>query len=421
MKKEIDSSTIQKRAGFGYAAYRNYEGKLPNLFPRIMGPNAMKYLKEVIDSGLECDMVGRFEAAFCKEMGMQYCVSSPGCSNALHSLAEAMKILPGDEVVVSSVSDYGTIMGLCKMGVIPVFADTAKDSINVSAETIELCITEKTKAIFVVHMTGLICDMDPILALGKKYGIPVIEDVCQAILSTYKGRKAGTMGYANAFSFDSEKIMGSDIGACFLTNDEELYKYANFFCLSRAGTMKPGYGRMYVEPGIALRMPQCTAAVNLAQLELLRGTVETLNQRARYLYNLLDTIDGVYTEQPKDYQETFACWMALFRLDLDRFDCTLDEFCKECVDMGFTGLGVAKYYLLPQSCTFLAEHARDGVFPYLAPFAQKQYSYDASQYPNAVAFLKNALRWATFSEKYTEEDCQTVYEIVKTVAERHYK
>ncbi|MEM5767149.1 MAG: DegT/DnrJ/EryC1/StrS family aminotransferase [Bacillota bacterium] len=415
------SDMIRNRAGFGFSAFKNLSGKLPNLFPRIMGPNAMKYLQEVIESGLESDMVERFETVFKEKMGMRYCVSAPGCSNAIYSLAEAMQLKPGDEVVVSSVSDYGTIMGFCKMGVIPVFADTAKNSINVCAETIEACITEKTRAIMVVHMTGLVCDMDPILSVAEKYHLPVIEDVCQAIMSTYKGRLAGTLGYASSFSFDSEKIMGSDIGACYLTNDQELYDFANFFCLSRAGTMKPGYGRMYVMPGIAMRMPQCTAAVNLAQLELLDSNVKILDKQIRYLYKLLSSIDGISVELPKDYQSVFACWMGVFRVDLSKFDCTLDEFCKECVEMGFTGLGALKYYLLPESCTFLADNAAEGNFPYMKPFTEKEYDYRCNLYPNAVEYLSNALRWATFSERYTEKDCDLVYDIVKTVATRHYR
>lgn len=411
----------RNRAGFGFNAYHNYIGKLPNLYPRIMGPNALQYLKEVVDSGLTCDMVGKFEDAFKEIMGMQYCISAPGCSNAIHSLAEAMQLKPGDEVVVSSVSDYGTIMGFCKMGVIPVFADTAKGSINVCAETIEDCITDKTRAIMIVHMTGLVCDMNPILTIAEKYNLPVIEDVCQAIMSTYKGRKAGTLGYAGTFSFDSEKIVGSDIGACYVTNDKELFEFANYFCLSRAGTMKKDYGRVYAMPGIAMRMPHCTAAVNLAQLEMLEENIEVINRSIRYIYELLGSIDGISVEYPKEYQEVFACWMGMFRVDLSQFDCTLSEFCDECVEMGFTGLGPAKYYLLPESCTFLKKHAEEGVFPYMQPFTDKRFDYRSDNYPNAVEYLSNALRWATFSERYTEEDCKLVYNIVKSVATKHYK
>ena len=77
-------------------------------------------------------------------------------------LAAAFNFEPGDEIVVSSVSDYGTVQGLISAGYIPVFADAAPGTINVSAETIEACISERTRAILVVHLTGLICDMDAI-------------------------------------------------------------------------------------------------------------------------------------------------------------------------------------------------------------------------------------------------------------------
>ena len=113
--------------------------------------------------------------------------------------------------------------------------------------------------------------------------------------------------------------------------------------------------------------------------------------------------------------------MAGFRIDLNQFDCTLEQFSNDCVALGFTGLGTAYYYLIPEACTFLSENARTKTYPYCEPFTNKIYSYDAVNYPNAVNYLKNFLRWATFCEKYTEDDCRYAYEIVKSVADKYRK
>src|SRR5438477_12777070 len=113
------STTIVERAKFGAAAYRKFTGALPNPFPRVIGPNAMKYLQEVVDSGLTIDMTERFEQAFAKAMGVKHCVAAPGCTNALMALAEALNFDPGDEVIVSPITDYGTIMGVVKKNYIP--------------------------------------------------------------------------------------------------------------------------------------------------------------------------------------------------------------------------------------------------------------------------------------------------------------
>src|SRR2546423_8348941 len=139
------------RASFGAAAQREFKGKLPLPYPRTMGPNAMKYLQEVVDSGLTSDIVDRFERAFAQRMGVKHCIGTPGCTAALSVLATGLKLSPGDEVIFSCITDYGTVLGFVRENVIPVFADTAPGSINVDAGAIEAALTDRTRAIVVVH------------------------------------------------------------------------------------------------------------------------------------------------------------------------------------------------------------------------------------------------------------------------------
>ena len=116
----------QQRATYGPTSYESIEGGLPGQYPRTMGPNAMRYLQEVVGSGLSrsCDMVGRFERAFARELGVKHCIGTPGCTPALACLAVAFDFEPGDEIIVSPITDYGTIQGLIKENYIPVFPDT---------------------------------------------------------------------------------------------------------------------------------------------------------------------------------------------------------------------------------------------------------------------------------------------------------
>lgn len=410
-----------KNAKFGFAAYRDLSGKLPVSFPRVMGPNACAYLKEVVDSGLTVNMTGRFEETFAKAMGVKHCVSAPGCSNAILALAEALDFEPGSEIIISAITDYGSVMGFTKNNLIPVFADTAKDNINISADTIRPCITARTRAVVVVHKMGLVCDMDPIMELAREHGILVIEDACQAVMSTYKGRYAGTIGDVGAFSFDSEKTMGSDIGGCFITNDDEIAQRARFRCQSRGGQMKEGFGRLHVVEGSANRMPNCTAAINLAQLEILPENVKIRNEAARLITEKLNGIRGIICEKIPDYQETWSCWMAGFRINKDIFDITADQFGAECGKEGIPGAGTGRYYLMPEALTYLKDKAEKKVYPYSMPPASREYVYGAQTCPNAAEYLDTWIRWATICEKYTPEDCETVYGIVKRVAERHYR
>src|SRR5438477_3398697 len=188
------------RAKFGAAAQKEFKGKLPLPYPRTIGPRAMMYLQEVVDSGLTSDIVDRFERTFAQRMGVKHCIGTPGCTAALSVLATALKLSPGDEVVFSCITDYGTVLGFVRENAIPVFADTAPGSINVDAGTIEAAITDRTRAIVAVHKTGILCDMDPIVELARRRKLTLIEDVCQATFSKYKGRLAGTLADAATFS-----------------------------------------------------------------------------------------------------------------------------------------------------------------------------------------------------------------------------
>ncbi|MCE9591390.1 MAG: DegT/DnrJ/EryC1/StrS family aminotransferase [Planctomycetes bacterium] len=409
------------RAKFGAAAYEGLSGKIPTPFPRHIGGNAMAYLKEVVDSGLTCNMTERFEAAFAKTVGVKHCIATPGCTPALAVLAASLRLKPGDEVIFSPVTDYGTLMGFIKEDIIPVFADTAPGSINLSAKTIEPCITGRTRAVVVVHKTGIICDMDPINALAKKHGLIVIEDCCQAVMGRYKGRLAGTLGHAAGFSFDSEKTMGSDTGGCLVTNDDDLASYARFIGHSRGAEMRPGFGRIHSAAGYAHRMPLCTAAISLAQLEIVHENVQRRDRIARLITSGLAKIPGVIPLPIPKYLDTYSCWMLGFNIDPTAFTCTVDEFAQQCDAMGLPGAGTARYYLMPAALTFLQEMAASQTYPFSTPPTAHGYKYSADNCPTAAAFLDTFIRWVTVCDKYTDEHCATAVQIVRAVAERNRK
>lgn len=411
-------SNHKPRAKYGAAAYADLRGKLPQPFPRTMGPNCSKYVQEVLDSGLTCGMIGRFEAAFAEAMGVKHCVATPGCTPALAAMAAAFGFAPGDEIIVSPVTDYGTIQGLVRENYIPVFADTEPGTINLSARTIEPLVTDRTRAILCVHMTGLMCDMDPIMALAGRHGLVVYEDACQAVFSDYKGRPAGSIGLAGGFSFDSEKTMGSDVGGCLVTDDDALAERVRFIGQSRGAQQQEGFGRLHVVPGYAFRMPDCTAAICLGQLEIIHEQVAHRDKMIRLLYELLGKIEGITPLPIPEYQKTYSCWMAGFSFDAAQFACSVDEFGAQLAEEGISAVGPGKYYLMPAACTFLQENAARGVYPYSQPPASRAYQYGAEACPEAWKFLQTFIRWATFCEKYQPEHCEMAAEMVRRVAER---
>jgi len=408
-----------ERARYGAAAYSELAGELPQPFPRVMGPNAAAYVQEVVESGLTVDMVGRFERAFAAAHGVRHCVATPGCTPALHLTAMALGFDPGDEVIVSPVTDYGTLMGIVKEDLIPVFPDTAPGTVIVSAETIAPCITDRTRAILVVHKAGLIGDMDDIVALARRHGLVVIEDACQAVFGRYRGRLAGTLGDVGAFSFDSEKTLGSDVGGCMITNDDALAERARFVGQSRGAVNQPGFGRLHTVAGNALRMPQCTAAICLAQLEIIEEQVAHIDRMVRLLYALLAEIPGIAPMPVPETVDRCSAWMVGFSIDPGAFTCTADAFGQACAAAGIPGASTARYYLMPVACTFLAENAREGRYPYSRPPASRRYRYDADSCPNARQYLETWVRWTTFCARYQPEHCEQAAGIVREVADRY--
>jgi len=392
---------------------------LPQPFPRTIGPNATKYLREVVESGLTCDMVLRFEQAFARALGVRHCIATPGCTPALACLAAAFGFEPGDEIIVSPITDYGTVQGLVKENYIPVFPDTEPGTVNVSARTIAPCITRRTRAILVVHKTGLICDMDPINELAQRHGLIVYEDACQAAFGQYKGRLAGTLAKAAGFSFDAEKTMGSDVGGCVTTDDDELAERIRFMGQSRGAEIEPHFGRKHVVPGHAYRMPQCTAAICLAQLETIREEVAQRDCMARLLSQLIADIPGVKPLPIPDYVNVYSCWMFGISIEPATFRCSAEGFAQQLAEAGIPGAGQGKYYLMPAACTFLDENARAGVYPYSIPPASRRYRYSADTCPTARDFLENFIRWSTFCGAYTEQHCELAASIVREVADRN--
>ncbi|MDA0745583.1 MAG: DegT/DnrJ/EryC1/StrS family aminotransferase [bacterium] len=410
---------VRERAKYGAEAAAELKGTLPTPFPRTMGPNAMKYLQEVVDSGLTSDMIGRFEKTFAKEMGVKHCIATPGCTPALAVLAAAFAFDPGDEIIVSPITDYGSLQGLIKENYIPVFADTAPGSPNISAETVEACVTDRTRAILAVHKTGMLCDMDAINAVAKKHDLIVYEDVCQAVFGEYKGRLAGTMGLAGGFSFDSEKTMGSDVGGCVITNDDDLAERLRFIGHSRGGQVRAGFGREHVVHGYAHRMPMCTAAISIAQLEIIRPNVVQRDKMIRLLTEKLAEIPGITPLAIPDYMNVYSCWMVGFNIDLDAFSCSADDFAKQLVEAGIPGAGLGRYYLMPAALPFLTEKAEKKIYPYSMPPASREYTYNGDSCPNAQEFLETFIRWSTFCEKYEPEHCELAAQMVRQVADKN--
>ena len=229
-------------------------------------------------------------------------------SLALELALRAFGIGPGDEVVVTPRTFVASAFCAMLVGATPVFADVDPDSGNITAETIEAVLTERTRAVIPVHLAGWPCDMEPIMALARRRGFKVIEDCAQAVGAEIDGRPIGSFGDAAAFSFCQDKIISTGgEGGYTSFRDREAFEWAWSFKdhgknLAKAFEPNPRPGFRWLHDGVGTnwRMPGPLAAIGLVQLAKLDEWVATRRRNAGIWAQALAGAGGLALPMPRE-------------------------------------------------------------------------------------------------------------------------
>ncbi len=210
--------------------------------------------------------IDRFEELFTKHLGVQYAIATSSCTGALHMGMAALGISLGDEVIMADTNWIATASPVVQLGAKPVFVDILPDSWCIDPDKAEAAITPSTKAIVAVHLYGNLCHMDRLLAIGEKYGIPIIEDAAEAIGSVYYGKRVGSMSVFGAFSFHGTKTLTTGEGGMFVTNDQKLF--SRVLSLSNHGRALGQTKQFWADMvGFKYKMSNVQAAIGCAQAE----------------------------------------------------------------------------------------------------------------------------------------------------------
>jgi len=398
---------------------RGKDNPLPGVFPRRIGKSAGKYYEQLIASGNT--KAPPFEDALAKAFGVKYALAAANCTVACHTALAAAGVGPGDEVVVSPISDYGTLYGILAQRAIPVFADADPLSGNVTAETIKEVLTERTKGIFVVHWAGITCDMGPIVELARSRAIPLLEDVCQAPLAEYDGQKVGAIGDLGTLSFDNEKHLSCGSGGAVLTGSKEFYDRAANFAGARGSYVDdPLFGRKHKVMGCNYRFDVVRTPMAMAQLEELPELVARRRELGRLLSAKLSAIEGI-KPSPVPARGDAVYWIYPFVVETDRFSAGLDDMAKAMDAEGLKGVGSGRYYLLAEGCPLLNDLRHTygpGALPGGATDGYLGRRYTAASVPQAKWYVEHMLRWS-FTEKYGERDIEDIVRIIRKVADRY--
>jgi 8-amino-3,8-dideoxy-alpha-D-manno-octulosonate transaminase len=223
-------------------------------------------------------MVEDFENEAARFFGVRYALATATGSGSYSCALAGLGIGPGDEVIIPSFGWYTDFTAVAMSGALPVFADV-DESLNLDPEAFERKITPRTKAVILIYYQGGAGRVDEVLAIARRNGVKVIEDVAQACGGTYNGKKLATFGDAACFSLQGNKVITSGDGGLLLTNDQETYERA--VRLHDLGTIRPVFQKRLEGPvmstpfaGLQWRMNELTGAVALAQVRKLPAIVE---------------------------------------------------------------------------------------------------------------------------------------------------
>ena len=323
--------------------------------------NEIEYLKKVLESENWSSTSGSWnkllEEALCKKFESNYSVTMNSGTSTLHSALVAVGVKPGDEVISPALTVVMDTTSTIHTGAIPVYADVDSDTFNVSPKEIEKKITPKTKAIIVVHLYGLPCDMDEIMQVANEHQIPVIEDSAECLMSRYNGKIVGSFGSVASYSFENSKHLSCGEGGAVTTNDEHLAmlmrKMSNHGfknSTARSGLTKlnlddfqnPEYKR-HDEIGWNYRLSEFSAAIAYAQLENIDHLINLRVQASNFYLEAISSTGCDYLiPQMVDEKRDHSYWtFPLLYKGNDIMGVSWQDFRKKYMENGGDGIYAA--------------------------------------------------------------------------------
>ncbi len=262
-----------------------------------------------------------FEGLLREQLSVPYAVGLSSGTAALRAGLAALGVGCGDEVIVPCYTFIATVNAVVAAGAVPIFCEI-DNSLGADPGDVETKITPRTTAIMPVQLENQGCDMDALMAVARKHGVAVIEDACQAIGSSYKGKALGTIGDCGAFSLQLEKNVTSGEGGALVTNDEQLHVRASRFS-DQGGQFVTSYGsergEELSEPfcGENLRMTEIAGAIALEQLKKLPSIIERFRANRRKIIDTLGEVPGLEVRGSHDPEGDGGSTITWFLPDKD--------------------------------------------------------------------------------------------------------
>ena len=349
-------------------------------------PRPTSELKDAIIATLENEgwgvgssAISRFEEKFAEFHDAKYCISTSSGTTALWVLLKAAGVKAGDEVIVPPYTFIATASAVLMANAVPVFVDIDPNTFNIDANLIEAAVTEKTKAIMPVHISGNPANMDAILAIGKKHGIPILEDAAQAHGAEWNSAKVGALGLGGIFSFQTSKNMSAGEGGAIVSNNEAFYEKC--FSYHNCGRTKGGEFYEHSFLGGNFRLNAMATSMLIPQIDSIKIDMKLRDMNRQKLDNAIGQIEGISLNGKHDGTTRESNHIYLTRYDSNAF------------------------HGIPREKFFKAMQA-EGVYTYMGYtplYREKLFVTDANEYPWLKGYDYGALQMSV-TERLADEE-----------------
>ncbi len=360
--------------------------------------------------------VKRLETEFAERLGTRYAVACSSGSAAIHLAVAALDPEPGDEFIVPPITDLGTMVPAMWHNCVPVFADVHPGTMTLDPDDVARKISPRTRAIIAVHLAGQPCDMQALLALSEKHGIPLIEDCAQAYWAEYQGKRVGTLGAMSCFSLQQSKHITCGEGGLMATDNADYARRAILFADKAWPRESPALGSSrFLFLAQNYRMSELQGAVAAAQLPRVDGVVDRRRRSAEKLTSQIAGIPGVSGPcVPEGTNPVY--WLYMLHIDAALAKVDAEHFGEALVAEGVPAW--VRYLVDPLYCSpIFAQYKTYGTSG--SPFREwGRQEFKKGLCPNAEKALSGviAIHW---NENYTDAHVAQIAAAIAKVA-RHF-
>lgn len=299
----------------------------------VIGDAEKQAVLEVLESGMlaQGPRTAELERRFAEVCDVKHAIATSSGTTALHLALLVNDIGPGDEVITSPFTFIASANSILFVGAKPVFVDIEEETFNMDPDLIEQAITPRTKGIMPVHLYGCMCDMERIETIAKRHGLMILEDACQAVGATQKGRRAGSFGMGTFSLYATKNVMSGE-GGIITTNEDALAQHCRM--MRNHGMQRRYYHDML---GYNFRISDLHAAIGLAQMDRLEEITNKRRENAAYLNAKITSV--ITPKVPDGFEHVWHQYTVRITDGRDR-----DVAVKRLAD---AGIGTGIFYPVP--------------------------------------------------------------------------